>query len=104
MLAADLINNYAQKKRQNTSSTILCHIVFQRFMQNKTAIWNDMKFQRSRIVCNAKDAKDTRDQAKHIAAVVVCCRASPNRSRSRQSNESAVDSSRTSLSRMIYHR
>ena len=43
----------------------------------------------------------TRRQAKHMAAVVVCCR-SPTRSRSRQSNESAVDSSCESLAFVIY--
>ena len=36
--------------------------------------WNEMKLQRSRIACNAKD------QATHLVAVVVCCRASPMRS------------------------
>ena len=35
-------------------------------MLNKTATWNDMKFQRSRIVCNAQMLKDTRDPAKHV--------------------------------------
>ena len=34
-----------------------------------------------------QDAQDTRHQAKHVAAVVACCRASPTRSGSRQRNE-----------------
>ena len=52
---------------------------------------------RSSTVCNAEHDSDTRHQAKHIAAVVVCGRASPTRSESRQSNESAFDSSCMSL-------
>ena len=62
-----------------------------------------MKFERSRIVCNAKDAQESKDQAKHVAAVVVFFRASPTRTRSTQSNESAVDTSCTSLAFMIEH-
>ena len=78
----DLINNYSQKIQQKSTIT-LYHIEMQKFLLKKTATCNDMKFQRSRIVCNALD---TRDQAKHVVAVVVCCRASPKRSRNRQSN------------------
>ena len=61
-------------------------IKIQRFMLNKMATWNDMKFQRSTIVCNAKNASDTRDQAKPFAFVVVCYMALLKRLRSRQSN------------------
>ena len=50
-----------------------------------------------------KNADDTRGLAKHVAAVVVCCRISPKRSRSRQSNESAVDTSCASLAFTILH-
>ena len=46
-------------------------------------------------------AYNARDQAKHFAAVVVCCRALPKRSRSRQSNKSAVDTSCTSMAYKI---
>ena len=58
-------------KRLNKSNTTLCRIKILRFMLNKTATWNDMKFQRSKIVCNAKKDQDIRDQAKPFAAVVV---------------------------------
>ena len=80
-----------------TEKTDLCNDMFWGFMLNKTVTSNDVKFQRSRIVRNAKNVYDARIHAKRVAAVVVCCRASPPRSRSRQSNESAVDSSCTSL-------
>ena len=46
-------------------------------------------------------AYNARDQAKHFAAVVVCCRALPKSSRSRQRSESAVDTSCTSMAYMI---
>ena len=36
--------------------TILYHIKIQKLMLNRTATWNDMKSQRSRVVCNAKYA------------------------------------------------
>ena len=51
-MLADLIKNYSQEI-QKVSNTILCHIKMQRRMWNKTVTWNDMKFQRSRIVFNA---------------------------------------------------
>ena len=70
----------------------------QRFMLRNTAIWDDTKSSRSRVVCDAAiNAHDIPDQAEHIAALVVCCRASPTRSESRKRNESAVDVSCTSL-------
>ena len=87
--------------RKKTSNTILCHIMIRRFMLNRTATWNDMKFQRSKIVCNAKGAQDTLDQAKHFAAVVACYKASPTRSRSRQRNESTNNTPCTYLAFMI---
>ena len=83
MLIAYLMKNYAQK-HQRQSNTILCQSMIQNFMLYKTAIWNDMRFQRSRIVCNAKD---TRDQAKHLVFVVVCCRASPKRPKKKQAEQ-----------------
>ena len=48
-----------------------------------------------------KMLKIPRDQAKHFAVVVVCYKASPKRSRSRQSKESAVDSSNTQKSKRL---
>ena len=82
----DLIKNYSKTHARRVDYYPVPHRDPE-FMLNKTASWNDMKSQRSRIVCNAED---TRDPAKHFAAVVVCCGASPTRSRSKQSNESAV--------------
>ena len=69
-MIAELIKNNAQEK---TEQVQYCHIKIQRFMLNKTATWNDMKFQGSTIVCDATNAQDTKDQAKHFAVVVVCC-------------------------------
>ena len=40
----------------------------------------------------------TKDQTEHVRLLIVCYKALPRMSRSRQSNESAVDSSCTSLS------
>ena len=54
--------------------------------------WDDTESSRSRAVCDAAiNAHDIPDQAEHIAALVVCCRASPTSSENRQRNESAVD-------------
>ena len=61
VLIADLIKKLCTEKTE-TSNTIQCHIMIQRFMLSETAIWNDMEFQRSRIVCDAECALDTRDQ------------------------------------------
>ena len=47
---------------QNELNTYLSHTRIQKLMLKKTATWNDMKFQRSRIVCNAECASDTKDQ------------------------------------------
>ena len=82
---------------QQESITVLHHIEIQKLMLNRTATWNDMKFQRSRIVFNANHALNIKDQAEPFAAVVASYRASPKRSRSKQSNESAVITSCTSL-------
>ena len=46
---------------------------------------------------NAKDASNIKDQATHFALAEACYKALPRRSRSRQSNESTVDSSCTSM-------
>ena len=81
-------------KERKKSNTTLCHIRIRRCMLNRTATWNDMKFQKSSIVCNAKNAQDTRDQTR---------KALPKRPRSKQSNASAVDTSCTSLSFMMQH-
>ena len=86
-MVADLIKS---EKRQITSTTIFCHTLTQRFMLNKTATWNDMKFQRSKVVFNAQYGPKMTDQTRHVVLVVACCEALPRRSRSRQSNESAV--------------
>ena len=78
-------------------------IKIQKIMLNKTATWNDMKLQRSKMVFNATYAENIIDQAKHFVLVVVCYKALPRRSRSRQNNESTVASSCTSLEFTSYH-
>ena len=67
-MIAELIKSFAQQE----SNTTLCRMKIQWFMQNKTATWHDMKFQRSRIVFNAHKANDNKVQAKHFAVVAVC--------------------------------
>ena len=102
MLIAELRKNHAQKRTEHVEYDRVSHDDSE-IHAEQTATWNDVKFQRSRIVCDTKDAQDTRDQAKHFAAVVVCCKTSPKSSRSKQSNESTVDPSRTSLAFMTKH-
>ena len=82
---------------QNKSITTLYHVESQKIMLCKTVTWNDMKFQRSQIVFNDKSASYIKDQARHVVLVVACYKAQPRGSKSRQSNESTVDSSCTSL-------
>ena len=41
-------------------------------MLNKTGTWNDMKVQRSRIVCNAKDAEDTSETCCVCGSMLQC--------------------------------
>ena len=61
---------------QDESIAILYHIQIQKkLMLNKTVIWNDMEFQRSKIVFNAKYASNIKDQARHFVLMVECYRA-----------------------------
>ena len=93
----DFINNHFTEKKKPESLTILNHLEIQNLMLNRAATWNDMKFQRSKIVLNAQYAFNTKDQAKHVVLVEACYMALPRRSRSRHRNEPTVDSSCTSL-------
>ena len=70
----------------------------QRFMLKKTPLSNGMNLQRSRIVYNATDAEDARDQAKHVAAVFVCC---VNRTPTQTACTDAHSVSQRILNRMI---
>ena len=85
-MITDLVKNYAQEKKKE-SVIILYHTKIQKFMQNNTATWNDMKSQRSKIVFNAKYAQDTKDQAKHVVLVVVCFKASVGQESGRATNQ-----------------
>ena len=85
------------EKSQHTSVSTLCCIMFQKFMLYKTVTWNDIKFQRSKIVFDAKYGSNIKDQVRHFALVEACYKALPRRARSRQSNEPTVDSPCTYL-------
>ena len=58
MMINDVINNYSL---QQHSMTTLYHIESQKLMLRKTATWNDMKYQRSKIVFNAQYATTISD-------------------------------------------
>ena len=51
------------RQMQNKSITIVYHIEIEKSMLRKTVSWNDTKFQRSKIVFNAKYALNLKDQA-----------------------------------------
>ena len=69
---------------------------FRNSCSTETVTWNEMKFQR-KIVIDYKYASNIKDQSTHFALVEASYKALPWRLRSRQSNETTVEPSCTSL-------
>ena len=68
------------------------------FMLYTTVTWNDIFFKgRRSCSMNAQHASNIKDQTRHFVLVEACYKALPSSTRSRQGNESTVDSSCTSL-------
>ena len=90
---------------QQASVTILYHIEILEIQESHAHVNGnldrDSEIQRSKIVFNAQYDFNIKDQAKHFVRVEACYKAFPRRSSSRQSNDSAVDSSCTSMAFMM---
>ena len=99
-IIAKFIRNYAQEKTQQVEYCPVSHqdSEIHTGQNGKTERHEVSKIEDS-VQC--QKCSRYRDQANMFAAVVVCYRALPKRSRSKQSNESAVDSSCTSVAFMI---
>ena len=64
------------------AETVDCCTVSHRdseIMLCNTVTWDDMKFERSKIVFNARDASNIKHLAKYFVLVVACCKALPRR-------------------------
>ena len=67
---------------QENAETVDCCTVSHpdsEIMLCNTVTWDDMKFERSKIVFNARDASNIKHLAKYFVLVVACCKALPRR-------------------------